>query len=299
MIELYKKNPVRCIIALFIVGLILIMIGGAIRAYIPERISRSIEEEIKTPEGVYEGQLEFGVVDGEGKFTWKNGDYYIGDFIDNEIAGEGKIVLADGGYYFGDFQEGIRSGSGEFKWANGNIYTGSWSNDKITGEGTITYTNGDTLEGFFKNGVFQSGIYTTKRDSAAYVIAFEDDNVTNVTIEYANGIIYDGGYKNNAFNGNGTLTYDNGDEYVGEFVNGKKDGQGEYTWKDGSHYTGYWADDKMEGQGVYFYPVGTDSYKLQGEFSNNRPNGRLDYYVEKTTSYETDWKNGKCIKLME
>jgi len=299
MIKFYKKNPVRFVKTMLAVAVLLFIVFLVVLFDVPERIDRGLDDKIKTPQGVYVGEMEFGLVEGDGKFTWNNEDYYVGDFYYNEIEGKGEFVFAEGGNYKGDFQEGNREGTGEFKWSNGSIYTGDWSNDKITGEGTLLFTNGDKIEGFFNKGKFISGVYTTKSASAEYRIVLEDGKVSNVNITFDNGVVYNGGYKKNAFNGDGTLIYENGDEYEGEFVDGKKEGFGTYTWKDGSYYTGNWVDDKMDGEGSYYYPEDADAYKLEGEFSNNRPNGKLDYYVSSTKSYETDWKNGKCIKLTE
>lgn len=299
MMAFYKRNPKRYVIILFTIGIICFLVSAVVSFHIPERINRNVDKEIKTPEGTYEGNLEFGIVSGEGRFTWNNKDSYSGDFSGNEIDGKGKLIFSDGGNYSGEFQDGIRSGSGEFKWSDGKTYVGDWSNDNITGEGTITYTNGDTLEGYFTEGKFISGVYTTANSSAHYRIVFDQERVTNVKIEYANGIIYNGEYKDNAFNGEGTLVYSNGDKYSGQFIDGKKVGNGEYTWNDGSHYTGNWKDDKMDGEGEYFYPSGSKGYKLKGNFTNNRPDGILDYYISESKSYETDWSNGKCIKLTE
>lgn len=299
MTAYYKINPPKRIKILFILGILLIIVAVVIKTYIPERIDRNFHKKVKTLQGIYVGELEFGSVDGDGKFTWNNEDFYVGEFSDNEINGKGKLTLADGGYYIGNFKAGVRDGLGEFKWANGNVYTGDWSNDKLAGEGTLNYTNGDKLEGFFKNGRFISGVYSTKRASATYKITFEEGKVTHVNIKYMNGTIYDGEYRKNAYNGEGKLIYQNGDEYIGEFKGGKKEGHGTYTWKNGASYVGDWENDKMEGQGAYYYPNNSNAYKLEGKFRCNRPDGKLDYYVSITKSYETKWKNGKCVKLTE
>lgn len=299
MITFYRRKPKQCVIILFVIGLIMFVISALVILHIPERIERNLAKEIKTPEGVYEGDIQLGMVDGNGRFTWNNQDCYSGNFKDNEIDGQGKLILANGGSYNGEFQSGIRSGSGKFRWKDGKTYVGNWSNDTITGEGTVTYTNGDTLEGYFRDGIFLSGVYTTTTPLAKYRIVFEDDNVTNVKIEYTNGIVYNGEYENGSFNGEGTLVYSNGDTYKGDFVNGKKDGNGEYTWKDGARYTGEWKSDKMNGEGTYYYSSDANGYKLTGSFSDNHPTGKLQYYTDDSKSYETDWENGKCVKLTE
>jgi hypothetical protein len=58
--------------------------------------------------------------------------------------------------------------------------------------------------------------------------------------------------------GNGTLNFKNGDVYEGEFKNSKPHGQGKMTFnnKDGRIYTGEWMKGKFHGKGVCTWPDG-------------------------------------------
>ena len=56
--------------------------------------------------------------------------------------------------------------------------------------------------------------------------------------------------------------------YDGEWKEDKKDGQGTYTWKNGDKYEGEWKDDKKHGEGVLLYINGS---KLEGEFRKGNP----------------------------
>ena len=71
------------------------------------------------------------------------------------------------------------------------------------------------------------------------------------TKTWADGDIYQGGYKNGEMDGQGTFTYANGDIYQGGFKNGKMDGQGTYTDANGNKYQGGFKNGKMDGQGTY------------------------------------------------
>ena len=55
----------------------------------------------------------------------------------------------------------------------------------------------------------------------------------------------------------------------------------------------------MNGDGTYFYPSDAKGYKLTGSFKNGKPNGECQYYTDSSTHYQTDWANGKCVKIYE
>ena len=66
-----------------------------------------------TGEDVYEGVFRSGVPDGKGKYTWKNGDYYDGEWF-----------------------KGLKSGPGMMRYklaAKDSIVTGFWKKDKYIG----------------------------------------------------------------------------------------------------------------------------------------------------------------------
>ena len=103
----------------------------------------------------------------------------------------------------------------------------------------------------------------------------------------------------NGLNGQAEIVYSNGDKYEGHVAKGQKSGQGSYSWKNGASYNGAWKNDTMHGKGVYVYPKKSKGYQLDGSFNNGVPNGKCEYYTSASTSYQTDWKKGKCVKIYE
>ena len=55
----------------------------------------------------------------------------------------------------------------------------------------------------------------------------------------------------------------------------------------------------MDGEGTYTYAESDTGYKLVGTFKDGNPNGTCKYYTDSSTSYETEWEDGKCVKLTE
>ena len=72
-------------------------------------------------------------------------------------------------------------------------------------------------------------------------------------VEYKNGDVYEGSFKNGMRHGAGTYQFADGDCYEGAWHNGRKHGYGTYTWKDGSKYVGSWSGNRQEGDGTYVW----------------------------------------------
>jgi hypothetical protein len=72
-------------------------------------------------------------------------------------------------------------------------------------------------------------------------------------VEYKNGDIYEGSFKNGMRHGAGTYQFVDGDCYEGAWHNGRKHGHGTYTWKDGSKYVGSWSGNRQDGDGTYVW----------------------------------------------
>ena len=78
----------------------------------------------------------------KGKYIWENGDYYIGEFLNDMKNGKGKIYYKnDSIKYDGDFVNDKYEGKGKFIWENEEYYIGEWVNGFKHGEGIIYYKN--------------------------------------------------------------------------------------------------------------------------------------------------------------
>ena len=206
------------------------------------------------PRKFYKGKVNKETMqmnDPNGELVWKNGNKYIGNFVDGKMTGKGimefvnKDVYAEGGkwvnaVYEGDFLNGIFHGNGIMKYANGDVYEGEWKDDERFGKGIMRYANGDVYEGEWKNNEkFGRGKY-----------------------HYANRDVYEGEWKDNEKSGKGIMRYANGDVYDGEWKKIKfsksrypyenkdvyemyeKSGKGIMRYANGDVYDGEWKDDK-------------------------------------------------------
>ena len=87
---------------------------------------------------------------------------------------------------------------------------------------------------------------------------------------FYNGDRYEGSWKNDKRNGEGTYYYQSGAYYKGSWVDDQKEGKGIFDWKDGSKYEGYWVEDKEHGHGKF---VSANGDVYDGEWAGGEMNG--------------------------
>jgi len=172
---------------------------------------------------------------------------------------------------------------------DGGTYTGILENSKPHGRGTKTCFDGTTIEGTFSAGELQ------------------DDSVI---VNYSNGDVYKGEFKNGEKHGVGKLICNNGDVYEGEFENGKKHGVGKLICNNGDVYDGKFENGKKHGvgsicnsEGYFIYLNGIESvegviklnngYEYKGEMLNLQPHGYGTARYIDGGAYEGNFKNGK------
>ncbi|HMR91746.1 MAG TPA: hypothetical protein PKC69_05515 [Chitinophagaceae bacterium] len=109
-------------------------------------------------------------------------------------------------------------------------------------------------------------------------------------LEYPDGRVYEGNWKEGSQDGKGKETTPGGDVYIGEFKNGIRSGYGKYTWKSGKAYEGDMANNNLHGKGKMVFP---DGNVYQGSFTNGQANGKGKMLFANGDVYEGDFKGGK------
>ncbi len=103
--------------------------------------------------GKYEGHYENDKKKGKGKFYFNKGDYYEGDFNDDNFNGKGHFIWKkNGNEYIGEYINGIMNGEGLYKWNDKQYYKGQYKNGIKEGKGEIKYPDGKKFICEFKNG---------------------------------------------------------------------------------------------------------------------------------------------------
>ena len=151
---------------------------------------------------IYYGEFKNEKREGYGKYIWENGEYYIGQWLNDKKHGKGILYNKNRNIkYDGDFVNDKFEGYGKYIYENGNYYIGKWLNNKMHGKGIEYYKNGNIkYEGDFVNGKYEGdGKYIYEKD-----------------------YYYIGQWLNDKRHGKGILYYKNGDiKYEGDFVNDK------------------------------------------------------------------------------
>lgn len=166
----------------------------------------------------YEGHFKNYTYDGEGIYTWPDGQVYAGNWTAGKRQGEGTQYLLNGDYgscmYNNDEQV---SGYAEWTYNNGDTYLGNLNSAQLRdGYGTYIFTGGGSYKGSWKQNL-RSGLGL---------------------MEFSNGDMYFGEWDDDDMNGMGVLVKKSGDIMAGQFSYG--------SYKGG--YTGYgYADNKVAG----------------------------------------------------
>ena len=155
-----------------------------------------------------------------GKYSYSNGDNYVGEFKDGRPHGFGKVNFLNGDKYIGDWKDSKPNGLGTMTYAGGDKYIGEWRNSKRHGQGVFALANGDRYTGEWK------------------------DDEKN-------------GYGTYSYLANNRLK---GDRYAGAWKDGKKNGHGTHTFLSGYKYVGEYSEGEPHGEGMYVFPDGRRQY---------------------------------------
>jgi hypothetical protein len=106
-----------------------------------------------THSGTFSGNWEKGLKSGQFESRYDSGNTYIGMTSNGKYNGFGKYYFKSGDRYEGDFVADLRHGNGTEFYFSGEKFQGTWKNDKISGVGTYYIANGTRRVGNYVNGL--------------------------------------------------------------------------------------------------------------------------------------------------
>jgi len=191
----------------------------------------------------YIGELRYSTPNGKGKLYYKNGDIkYDGDFVKGKRHGLGKYYFSDyswfvmedkkkfffmkGDYYFGQFENDNMHGKGIIYLVDGRVkYDGDLVNNKFEGNGKYYFESGGYYVGQLKQDMQHGyGKMYDKDGSLRFEGNFVNDHMHGMgKMYFEDGQYYVAQFTNGEINGVGKLYSSNGtllkEDY---YVNGKK-----------------------------------------------------------------------------
>jgi hypothetical protein len=111
--------------------------------------------------------------------------YYDGSYVNGKREGKGIFTFENGDKYEGEWKADQMHGEGIYKYKSAGVYVGNYKEGKMEGQGTFKFKNGDYYKGSWLGG--------RREGYGTYII-------------YSSGAIYEGGFVNNEFYGQGKLT---------------------------------------------------------------------------------------------
>mmetsp|Transcript_38111 Transcript_38111/g.89294 ORF Transcript_38111/g.89294 Transcript_38111/m.89294 type:complete len:1214 (+) Transcript_38111:74-3715(+) len=154
--------------------------------------------------------------------------------------GEGEYTFPNGDVYKGEFKRGCRHGTGTYgSKKRGITFQGQWRKDKRSGQGTLTIKSRREEVKYTYEGQW-----------------LDDLRHGQGACTMANGTHYKGSWAKNAYHGSGCLVDSKGVAYEGEFCEGKYHGVGKMTTNQ-EIYTGDFQDGMRHGMGQLQYDPAT------------------------------------------
>ena len=149
-------------------------------------------------EVIYEPNSKSYLKQGQGKLLFSNGNFYEGEFYNDQFHGKGMFFDAKNkSFYEGGYFQGVKQGEGVLKSNIGDYYKGEFKEDKRSGFGKEIYRNKDIYEGGFKGGKREgNGIYVSN-----------------------GGGYYKGSFSRDFKNGDGVIKTENQEKFVVKFYN--------------------------------------------------------------------------------
>ena len=215
-----------------------------------------------------------------------NNDNSFEDFKDNI-----KDIL-----YHGEFNEsGLKEGIGKMiiiKENEKQFYHGIWENDDLI-KGKIYYEDGSTYSGDIKN-YKRDGNGKFKSEKEEYDGEWKKDQKNGEgTLIFSDKTKYKGHFKDNKFDGRGTMNWKNGFSYEGYFMNNFLHGKGYLRGSNNHIYDGYFQNGKFHGEGTFKWinrESATEYYK--GNYSSGQKDGKGEFHFGNGHIYYGWWKSG-------
>ncbi len=235
--------------------------------------------------------------DCSGERVWSNGVKYSGNFKNGEINGEGKMTFGDEDFYYkGSFENGVPHGYGKMHYEDNSKYEGYWEHGKKVGQGAYVFSCGDEYLGEFKNDQINGNGVIIITNGSSYAGNWKDGLAHGEgTFTYDDGNKFMGTFNLGERHGTGIMAYVTEDTLFGHWIKGALDGKSVTKLKKGSSITNTWKNGVLEKKIVY---QTSNGFKLSG---SNKQLANIIQMSNKSLSDEgsLDFSMGWYVIAME
>ena len=99
----------------------------------------------------YVGEIENGLPNGQGTYTWSDGRKCVGEYKDGKPNGQGIFTDPNGTMYVGKYKDGKKHGQGTYTLPDGYKSVGEWRVNQLWN--IIKYDKDGNIIGKWVNGV--------------------------------------------------------------------------------------------------------------------------------------------------
>ncbi|AJF97456.1 Morn repeat protein [Pandoravirus inopinatum] len=191
---------------------------------------------------MYEGLWHHGKMHGHGVRTSRDGQQYVGEYVDDHCCGQGTCMWPEGDQYEGEWKDDRYDGYGVYTFPSGSQYKGHWRDDQRHGLGTYIGSDGAFYKGHWKNGVKHGCGIGVERNGSKRVGEFKRDRLDGFGFcLWPDRSWYNGEWHAGKRHGFGTGGDAVGTKHEGEYIDDAAHGHGLCTYVDGSALKGQWT----------------------------------------------------------
>ena len=248
-------------------------------------------------EAYHVGSYVNGSINGYGEQYDKNQNLiYKGMFENSFYCGKGTVYYSNCDYYEGEFLNNMRHGDGIYYWSDGSSWHGKFKQNRFNGTGKYYYPNSPCSEIIlFDNDIIISRSHFVDENDfkgeQLNIIESLKDRYSDIMRRL---LSISPMKENRNLIWVEIIEEDTGNIYIGQ-INNRKEYHGRgclILSKPISHikyYIGYWYRDLKYKKGFYYKSDFTLIY--EGEFNNDKLDGRGRYYYSDCNYYDGEFKD--------
>ncbi|KAI5685526.1 MORN repeat [Leishmania braziliensis] len=222
---------------------------------------------------------------------YQQGDRYGGDWANGTFHGDG-VLVTNSFTYHGTWMEGQMQGKGTISYSRKYVdyrpRNTSGSDASTGGSGVGEGVSNLLLKGLSYVSPFE--LVATAAAPKEYIGDFDTIHYRHGMglMQYYNGDVYEGEWRDNCRHGRGKLRKMDGEVYDGDWAFDQRHGNGKIMYPNGSYFKGSMEYDQRNGEGIMRFANGDEFF---GTFMKDRIEGHGTMRYRNGDVYEGAWRD--------